>query len=62
VPDHAGDVRAHLTHFSLNFTFWLNLGFGALAAYWFWLARKHPMQHGHGDHGSGEGRHAHHHG
>ncbi|MDN3593147.1 permease [Methylobacterium adhaesivum] len=61
VPDHAGDVRAHLTRFALNYTFWLNLGFGALAAYWFWLARKHPMQHGHGDHGSGEGRHAHHH-
>ncbi len=33
VPEQSSDVRAHLTHFSLNYTFWLNLLFGALGAY-----------------------------
>jgi hypothetical protein len=50
VPDHNTDVRAHLTHFSLNYTFWLNLLFGALGASLWWVSRKHPMHHGHSDH------------
>ena len=54
VPDHDTQVRARLTHFSLNYTFWLNLVFGALGAYLWWVSRRHPMQHhGHGDHGHG---------
>lgn len=47
VPSHDTDVRAQLTHFSLNYTFWLNLLFGALALYLFWVNGKNPMDHGH---------------
>ncbi len=32
MPSHDTNVRAQLTHFSLNYTFWLNLLFGALGA------------------------------
>ena len=60
VPAHDTDVRAQLSHFALNYTFWLDLLFGALALYLFWLNNQHPMNHGHhanrghastGDHG-----------
>ncbi|WP_237480707.1 permease [Lichenibacterium dinghuense] len=47
VPSHATDVRAQLTHFALNYTFWLDLAFGALAVYLFWVNGQHPMDHGH---------------
>ncbi|MFC6790708.1 MULTISPECIES: hypothetical protein [Methylobacterium] len=50
VPSHDTDVRAQLTHFSLNYTFWLNLLFGALGLYLWWISRQHPMQHGHDEH------------
>ena len=64
-PEHDTDVRAHLTHFSLNYTFWLNLLFGALGAYLWWVSRKNPMQHGDGAHSHGHehngGEHAHRH-
>lgn len=43
VPGQHMDVRAHITHFSLNYTFWLNLVFGVLGAYFWWLSRRHPM-------------------
>ena len=42
-PNH--DIRARMTQFSLNYTFWLNLAFGALAAYLVVQARRHPMDH-----------------
>ncbi|HEY5258497.1 MAG TPA: permease [Candidatus Baltobacteraceae bacterium] len=32
--------------FRFNYTFWLNLAFGALALYLWWLDRSHPMEHG----------------
>jgi hypothetical protein len=54
VPAPNPDIRTELTTFSFNYTFWLNLTFGALAGYFVWLNRKYPMDHGH-DHG------AHHH-
>ena len=54
------NIRAEITSFSFNYTFWLNLAFGALAAYFVWLNRKHPMDHGH-HHGEGEGGARHHH-
>jgi hypothetical protein len=54
VPAPNPNIRAQLTTFSFNHTFWLNLAFGALAGYFVWLNRKYPMDHGH-DHG------AHHH-
>jgi uncharacterized membrane protein YraQ (UPF0718 family) len=45
IPAHNAGVRAPLTHFSLNYTFWLNLLFGVLGAYLLWVNRKRPMQH-----------------
>ena len=45
------NVTAEITHFSLNYTFWLNLLFGAGAAYLFWTNSKHPMDHSHMHHG-----------
>ncbi len=54
VPTPNENIRAQLTDFSLNYTFWLNLVFGALAVYLFWVSHKHPMDHGHaGHHASG---------
>ena len=53
VPQQRGDVRATMTHFAIDYTFWLNLGFGALALYLVWVSRRHPMHHGH-DHAGGE--------
>ncbi len=61
-PDH--NMRAEVTHFSLNYTFWLNLAFGALAAYLIVQARRHPMDHSHMDHArhamAGQGHDDHH--
>jgi uncharacterized membrane protein YraQ (UPF0718 family) len=63
VPAPSHDIRAQMTQFSLNYTFWLNLGFGALAASLIVQARRNPMNHhahmhhdghdmaGHGHHG-----------
>jgi uncharacterized membrane protein YraQ (UPF0718 family) len=50
VPPPNPNIRAEMVTFSLNYTFWLNLAFGALAIYFFWLNRKHPMQHAHHGH------------
>jgi len=47
VPQPNPDIRAEMTSFSPNYTFWLNLIFGALAAYLFWLNWKYPMHYGH---------------
>lgn len=58
VPRTDPNIRAEITNFSLNYTFWLNLIFGALAVYFFWLNRQHSMRHGHHQHGEG---HEHHH-
>ena len=49
------NIRAELTTFSFNYTFWLNLVFGALAAYFVWLNWQQPMDRGHGHH---QGPHA----
>ncbi len=45
LPTANHDIRARLTQFSLNYTFWLNLLFGALAAWLVVQARRHPMDH-----------------
>ncbi len=60
IPGSRPDVHADMVHFSLNYTFWLNIAFGLLAAGLFVLARRSPMQHGHCEH---HGHHAqpHHH-
>ena len=54
VPPPNPDVRAQVETFSFNYTFFLNLAFGALAAWLAYVSRKNPMQHGHQGHGGGE--------
>ncbi|MEG9524950.1 MAG: permease [Hyphomicrobiales bacterium] len=51
IPSRDVDVQAQMTTFSLNYTFWLNLLFGALAAYLFWVNHQNPMDHSHHMHG-----------
>lgn len=46
VPEPGGDIRERMTSFEIDYTFWLNLAFGALAAWLWWTSRKHPMEHG----------------
>ena len=46
VPSVRPDMRAEVTHFSFNYTFWLNVIFGLLAVYLFVMARRNPMKHG----------------
>jgi len=45
VPRPNPNVRHELTTFSFNYTFWLNLVFGALAVYLWRLDAAHPMDH-----------------
>ena len=52
VPRANPNITAMLTHFSINYTFWLNLIFGALAAWLGYLNWRNPMDHG--DHGAHE--------
>jgi uncharacterized membrane protein YraQ (UPF0718 family) len=50
VPAPNPNARRDLTAFSFDYTFWLNLGFGALAIYLWRLDAAHPMHHaGHYD-------------
>ncbi|MBC5829103.1 MAG: permease [Candidatus Eremiobacteraeota bacterium] len=46
IPTSNLHVRSSMVMFSLNYTFWLNALFGGLAAYAWYLNRKHPMAHG----------------
>jgi hypothetical protein len=48
VPHPNPNIRAEVTHFEVNYTFWLNLAFGAIAVYLFVLAARSRM---HGHHG-----------
>lgn len=50
VPPRAGDIQAKVTHFSVNYTFWLNLAALAIATWLFFLNRRHPMDHTHHQH------------
>ncbi|WP_428390779.1 permease [Lichenicoccus sp.] len=52
VPSANNNIRAEVTHFSLNYTFWLNLVFGGLTIALIIMARRHPMQHDHATHAS----------
>lgn len=45
VPTPNHNIRIQMTHFSLNYTFWLNLLFGGLATWLVLQARRHPMDH-----------------
>ncbi len=46
VPKPNPNIRHDLTMFSFNYTFWLNLAFGALGLYLWRLNAKNPMDHG----------------
>jgi hypothetical protein len=41
VPERNSNIRAEPTSFSFNYTFWLNIAFGLLAAYFVWVNWKH---------------------
>jgi len=58
IPATRPDMHAEMVHFSLNYTFWLNIVFGSVALALFLLARRHPMAHGHCEHHAHAG-HAH---
>ncbi len=45
VPSPGIDIRVEGMPFSFNYTFWLNLIFGALALYLFIVARRNPSEH-----------------
>ncbi|MEZ5921660.1 MAG: permease [Parvularculaceae bacterium] len=55
VPEKARDIAAEVTHFAIDYTFWLNILFGAAALALIFLTRRarHEMAHAH---------HHHHHG
>jgi uncharacterized membrane protein YraQ (UPF0718 family) len=55
VPKPNPNIRHDLTMFSFNYTFVLNVVFGALALYLWWLNRSNPMEHG--CHGATTGAH-----
>jgi hypothetical protein len=52
VPHSNPNIRAELTHIAINYTFWLNLAFAAIAVYLFVLSARSPAptHHGHGSH------------
>ncbi len=50
IPQRRPNMQAEMVHFSLNYTFWLNVAFGVLAVLLFILARRHPMRSGHCEH------------
>ncbi|WP_420242514.1 permease [Roseiterribacter gracilis] len=43
VPVARPHAMGEMADFAIDYTFWLNLAFGALAAYLFWLARRNPV-------------------
>ena len=45
VPAPNPHIREMLTHVSVNYTFWLDLAFGALAAWFVYLNWRNPMDH-----------------
>lgn len=55
VPHPNPNIRAEVTHFGINYTFWLNLIFGAIAVCLFILFARGGMHSHHG-----RGAHAHH--
>jgi len=55
VPAPNPHILQMVTHFSINYTFWLNLVFGALAAWFIYLNWRNPMDHtGHHEHAGHE--------
>ena len=50
IPKQRPNMQAEMTHFSLNYTFWLNLVFALVALGLVLLARRQPMHAGHCEH------------
>ena len=50
VPRANQHIAQMLVRFSFDYTFWLNVGFGAVAAWLAYLNFRHPMDHGHAGH------------
>jgi uncharacterized membrane protein YraQ (UPF0718 family) len=50
IPRQRPNMQAEMVHFSMNYTFWLNLVFALLAIGLFVLARAKPMAPGHCEH------------
>ncbi len=50
VPRTRPDMRAEMVHVSMNYTFWLNIAFGLLAAWLFTLSRRQPAMKNHCEH------------
>ena len=50
IPRHRADMRIEMTHFSLNYTFWLDVVFGLAALALLRMARRHPAKHSHCEH------------
>ena len=50
IPQQRPNIQAEMVHFSLNYTFWLNLAFAILGASLLMLARRQPMAPGHCEH------------
>ena len=47
VPQSRPDIRAEMTHFAFNYTFWLNLAFALLTVALFVMARRQPAKQAH---------------
>lgn len=60
IPARNPNMRGEMMHFAFDYTFWLNLVFGALAAFLFWIARRNPMTHAHHCEHHGAAHHHHH--
>ena len=60
IPQQRPNMQAEMVHFSLNYTFWLNLVFAGVALGLFLLARRQPMAAGHCEHHA-HYAHGHHH-
>ena len=50
IPHARPDVRAEMVQFSINYTFWLNIAFGLMAAWLFTVSRSQPAPHSHCEH------------
>ena len=50
IPQQRPNMQAEMVHFSLNYTFWLNVMFALVALGLVLLARRQPMQSGHCEH------------
>jgi uncharacterized protein len=56
VPIRDANIRAEMSSFAIDYTFWLNIAFGALALWLLRLALRNPTGNGHCEH---HGGHAH---